>query len=178
MLLDKAIAYFATHGVGDTSLRTLAGGIGSSHRMLLYHFGSRTGLLATMVDHSLRVQEQLLGQMLAGADDPYEAAWRFWTALADDREFAPLFFELAAAAMQGHEWASPLRGWMRSWTELMTQFFVDVGQPPEKADLLARTAIALTRGLFFDLALTGDRDGADRTVAAFLDSTRPSGPDS
>ena len=53
-LLGKAIGWFAEHGVGETSLRTLAEGIGTSHRMLIYHFGSREGLLAACLLYTSR----------------------------------------------------------------------------------------------------------------------------
>ena len=49
-LLRRAVEHFAVHGIGDTSLRSLAAGIDTSHRMLLYHFGSREGLLSAVVD--------------------------------------------------------------------------------------------------------------------------------
>ena len=45
-LLDAAIEHFGRHGIGDTSLRGIAEAVGTSHRMLIYHFGSREGLLA------------------------------------------------------------------------------------------------------------------------------------
>ena len=44
-LLDAVIEHFATEGLGDQSLRHIAEAVGSSHRMLLYHFGSTDGLL-------------------------------------------------------------------------------------------------------------------------------------
>jgi AcrR family transcriptional regulator len=31
------------HGVGEISLRAMAAALGTSHRMLIYHFGSREG---------------------------------------------------------------------------------------------------------------------------------------
>ncbi|MGC5052290.1 TetR/AcrR family transcriptional regulator [Micromonospora sp. DT48] len=173
-LLRRVIAYFAVNGVGDTSLRTLAAEIGTSHRMLLYHFGSREGLLTAMVEAVWRGQQELFDSLLREAvDDPYDGAWRFWQRLADDRAFAPLFFEMAAAAMQGHAWASALRTWITIWTDRLGSFFEEVGNPPEQARTQARMALAMTRGVLFELALTGDRATADATMAAFLDSTRP-----
>lgn len=50
ILLDKAVAHFAAQGVRDTSLRGLAPHIGTSQRMLSYHFGSREGLLVAVID--------------------------------------------------------------------------------------------------------------------------------
>ena len=46
VLLGKAIDWYAAHGVVDTSMRTLAAGIGTSNRMLNYHFGTREDLIA------------------------------------------------------------------------------------------------------------------------------------
>ena len=43
-LLHDAIAYVAEHGLAELSLRKLAAAIGTSHRMLIYHFGSKEGL--------------------------------------------------------------------------------------------------------------------------------------
>ena len=48
-LLDRIVDEVAQHGIGDRSLRDLAAAVGSSHRMLLYHFGSRAGLVAAIV---------------------------------------------------------------------------------------------------------------------------------
>ncbi|GIJ31429.1 TetR/AcrR family transcriptional regulator [Verrucosispora sp. WMMD703] len=173
-LLRRVIAYFAANGVGDTSLRTLAAEIGTSHRMLIYHFGSREGLLTAMVEAVWRDQQELLDSLLReAADDPYDGAWRFWLRLADDRAFAPLFFEMSAAAMQGHAWASALRTWITFWTDRLGWFFEEVGHPTAQARIQARMAMAMTRGVLFELALTGDRATADATMAAFLQSTRP-----
>ena len=45
-LLEAAVDHFGRHGIGDTSLRGIAEALGTSHRMLIYHFGSREGLLS------------------------------------------------------------------------------------------------------------------------------------
>jgi AcrR family transcriptional regulator len=48
-LLAEAVDYIVTHGVSDLTLRDLAAGIRSSHRMLIYHFGSKEGLLVEVI---------------------------------------------------------------------------------------------------------------------------------
>ena len=45
-LLSALVEYAAAHGLADASLRELAAAVGTSHRMLLYHFGSREGVVA------------------------------------------------------------------------------------------------------------------------------------
>ena len=63
-LLDKTIAYVAAHGLSDLSLRELAAGIGTSHRMLIYHFGNREGLLAAIVA-TIEAQQRTALELLA-----------------------------------------------------------------------------------------------------------------
>lgn len=171
-LLKKAMGYFATYGVGDTSLRSLAAGIGTSHRMLIYHFGSREGLLAAVVDVMARQQLEEVGAYLRADDDadPVEVAWSTWNRLADDASvFAPLLFELSAHAMVGHEWAGQLRDLVEQGVHRLALYFEKLGNPPERALVLARTAMALSRGAIFDLALTGDRQAADDVIRGFFD---------
>jgi AcrR family transcriptional regulator len=162
-LLARCVAWFAEHGVGDTSLRTLASGVGTSHRMLIYHFGSREGLLAAVVESVELGERTLLEQLLAEVDDPYAAGQRFWEHVADSAAtFAPLYFELAGHAMQGQPWAAGLREWLTTgWTAALTDLWTRLGRPPDEAAELARVNLAAVRGLLFDLALTGDREAAD-----------------
>ena len=49
-LLDAVVEEFAARGIGDRSLRDVAAAVGTSHRMLLHHFGSREGLLLAIVE--------------------------------------------------------------------------------------------------------------------------------
>ena len=49
LLLDQVVDHFVTDGLGDLSLRKIAAAVGTSHRMLLYHFGSKNGLLLEVV---------------------------------------------------------------------------------------------------------------------------------
>jgi AcrR family transcriptional regulator len=51
-LLARAIEAVRAHGWSTLSLRRLAELIGTSHRMLIYHFGSKEGLLTAIVQAS------------------------------------------------------------------------------------------------------------------------------
>lgn len=178
-LLGRAVDWFGQHGVGDTSLRTLATGLGSSHRMLLYHFGSREGLLAEVVTEVWRRHRRAFDDLRDGTGDPAAAAWRFWTRLADQVEVAALYSELSAAAMQGQEWAAePVRRQRAEWAQLLAGFFEGLGNGPEESALLARTSMVMTRGTLEMLALDGDRAAADEVMAGFLAALArgPSGP--
>ena len=173
-LLARVVAWFAEHGVGDTSLRTLAAGIGTSHRMLHYHFGSREGLLGAVVQAVEQAEHAALIELAAAHDDPFEAGAAFWTRVADRAEvFAPLFFELSTHAMRGQAHAEGLRTWLRTgWTDALRDGYLELGVTAERAGTLALQSLAMARGLLFEVAVTGDRAAADLAMARWTDMVR------
>lgn len=174
VLLEKARAHFIEHGVGDTSLRSLAAEIGTSHRMLIYHFQSREGLLTELVSHIWESQRQLLGEQAdAVPENPRDAAWGFWSVLADANSITPLIFEMSAPAMQGAPWAESFREGAAMWVAVLSERLVGFGVDPERAELVARMGINVVRGALWEYALTNDRDVADATVWAFLETVWP-----
>jgi AcrR family transcriptional regulator len=171
-LLAGAIGHFAEHGVGDTSLRALAEAIGTSHRMLIYHFGSREGLLAAVVDAVEQGARDTLARMVQEASaepDPLEAGLRYWNLVTDDAlVYGPLFFELSSHAMLGLPHAVELRGRMvTTWLDALETMWTTRGVPPLAARQQARLDLAMARGLLHDLLLTGDRPGVDQAMQAY-----------
>ncbi len=160
-LLADAIALASHGGISHLSLRQLATELGTSHRMLLYHFGSRDGLTAEVV----RVVEdqQRAGLELLLADDglpAQEQVRRFWAHVVDAAgSFGPLFFELTGQALQGRPHTTRLLdGLVDRWLEPLASLYVRQGIPPERAQVHARLGLAAARGLLLDLLVTGDRD--------------------
>jgi len=164
-LLADAIEHFAKNGIGDASLRSIATSIGTSHRMLIYHFGSREGLLAEVV----RTVEQQQRDLLAALSDlPIEEqAEEFWRRVTEAAlVYGPLFFELSAHAMQDLPHTDPLKAdLINVWLPPLIELCVRAGIPPEQAPAYARLGLAASRGLLFDLLLTGDRAGVDEASA-------------
>ncbi|MET9315189.1 TetR family transcriptional regulator [Kribbella sp. NPDC003505] len=164
-LLADAIEHFAKNGIGDASLRSIATSIGTSHRMLIYHFGSREGLLAEVV----RTVEQQQRDLLAALSDlPIEEqAEEFWRRVTEAAlVYGPLFFELSAHAMQDLPHTEPLKAdLINVWLPPLIELCVRAGIPPEQAPAYARLGLAASRGLLFDLLLTGDRAGVDEASA-------------
>ncbi len=183
-LLARAVTWFAANGIGDTSLRTLATALGTSHRMLIYHFGSREGLLAAVVEAVERGEQQTARELLASHDDPYAAGAAFWARVADTAQtFAPLFFELSAAAMHDRPYAGALREWLTvGWLDVIADGFRRSGFADPLAGELARLSVATARGLLLELAVTGDRPAVDAAMDRFTDLVRglpltsPGGP--
>jgi AcrR family transcriptional regulator len=171
-LLDRVIAYLADAGVGDRSLRQIAAGAGTSHRMLIYHFGSRDALLVEVV-RAIEERQRVVRAELLSASTPREMAIEFWRRLSDPAlaPYERLFFELYGAALGGQESVAPvLEGIVSSWLSDESMFG---GLPLAQA----RMTLAFSRGALLDLLATGDREGVDAAVQAFIDLVwPPSGP--
>ena len=83
-LLAAAMEHVAEHGVGDLSLRALAAALGTSHRMLSYHFGSREGLLVEIIRAVEAQQRIALADLLTEPGASWaETMRRMWRRVAD-----------------------------------------------------------------------------------------------
>ena len=175
LLLQRIVEWFAANGVMDTSMRTLASGVGTSNRMLNYHFGSRDQLLAAVIGTVCEAEGQALEDCFAGTHDPVEAGRVYWDHVAETaRTFAPLFYELSAHAMYGKPYAEQLRHILTdAWLSGFSSGFARVTDHPQ-ADRLARLCLAVGRGILFEMALTGDREAADAAIDQFTQMTRQS----
>jgi AcrR family transcriptional regulator len=175
-LLERAIGHFAAHGIGDTSLRGLAEAIGTSHRMLIYHFGSREGLLAAVVAAVEQGARETLARMVEEARDdpePLEAGLRYWRLVTDDALiYGPLFFELSSHAMRTLPHAADLRRTLvTTWLDALTVMWTVRGVPKRAARTQARLDLAVARGLLHDLLLTGDRRAVDAAMRGYAEQS-------
>jgi hypothetical protein len=91
---------------------------------------------------------------------PLEAAARYWEQTVEATlRHGPLFFELAAHAMQGKDHAAVLREELiASWLPSVTELCRAIGIPDEQAPAHARLALGAARGLLLDLLVTGERE--------------------
>jgi len=172
-LLDAAVEYVAANGIGELSLRQLAAALGTSHRMLVYHFGSKEGLLVEVVRAVEARQRQALADLAADPDEPpAQQARRMWERLADPALWPHerLFFEVYGQALQGRpHTVALLEGIVDSWLDPVTEMVVARGVPRRQARAAARLGLAVTRGLLLDLLATGDRAGTDDAMALFIE---------
>jgi AcrR family transcriptional regulator len=176
-LLAGAIEHVSRHGVGEISLRQLAGALGTSHRMLLYHFGSREALLIEVIRSVEEQQRAALAQILEEEADepPAEIMRRMWARVADPALWPNerLFFEVYAQALQGSPHALPLLdGIVDGWVEPLAAL-VAPGRPEAEARAEARLGVAVVRGLLLDLLATGDREAVDAAMERYIAAVAP-----
>lgn len=180
-LLADTVKYLAANGAGDISLRQLAAALGTSHRMLIYHFGSKEGLLTEVVRTMEQRQREIFAELALDADaSPPDIARRFWRRLSDPAmwPYARLFFEMYGRALQGDPCAAPLlEGIVESWLAPLTEWSRRQGIPPQTAQATARLGVAVARGLLLDLLATNDHEGTEAAMEQFIAMYQATYPD-
>ena len=161
LLLERVMAEVSVNGLADRSLREVAEAVGSSHRMLHYHFGSRAGLVAAIVETVESAQRELLAELAGEIEDPVELARALWvrTSAPELRPFVRLFFE--CVALTGGV------GLTDPWIETSLQIGERHGLPVDEDEL--RLGVAVTRGLLIDVLASDDASGATRAFERFLE---------
>jgi AcrR family transcriptional regulator len=168
-LLDACTDYALEHGLPDR-LKPLAGAADTSSRMLIYHFGTRDGLLREILGQARQRQVEAFTDLLrVRPEQPYPATLSHaWSAMTGPhgRPYLRMFSRLHDTSGEPlwpgfrrtatTDWLAPLEDGMRS-----------LGRPE-----LATVVLAVIRGLLMDLDATRD---AERTHQAFHDflSTLP-----
>jgi AcrR family transcriptional regulator len=172
-LLEAAIDYVAHNGITDLSLRQLAAALGTSHRMLIHHFGSKEGLWVAIVHEVERRQRTLLADLVPTADVPVPEAMRAWWRHISDPSLWPnerLFYELYGQAIQGRpHTVEMLNGIVDDWLEPAAEINMAYGLSREDARAHARLGIAVTRGLLLDLVATREVEAVNAAMEAFID---------
>jgi AcrR family transcriptional regulator len=172
-LLEGAIDYVAHNGITDLSLRQLASALGTSHRMLIHHFGSKEGLWVAIVHDVERRQRATLSDLVPAADVPVADAMRAWWRHISDPSLWPnerLFFELYGQAIQGRpHTVEMLDGIIDDWLEPAIEINMAYGLSPAEARSHARLGIAVTRGLLLDLVATREVEAVDAAMDAFIE---------
>jgi AcrR family transcriptional regulator len=177
-LLDRVVAHAAAHGLADSSLRVIADAIGTSHRMLLYHFGSREGLVAAIVERMEAQQREVLAQLGAVAHDPFEVITRQWTVLSapEMAPFVRLFFEVVAQALFARPGTEGfLAGLTEPWIDTASEIARDHALDVDATDL--RIGVAVVRGLLLDAVASGDTAAATAALHRFVQRWQAASPD-
>jgi|SRR5689334_1332445 len=169
-LLGRVVDHLLDRGVGDASLREIAAAIGSSHRMLIYHFGSRDGLLSAVVEEVERRQGERLQELSSGTPDKVIMAMHRQLARPELDPLERLFFELYGRALQGDPAARQLLDpGVHDWLDAITDLYQRFGFSRREARSEATLALATARGLLLDRLATGEAkriDAAARVYAA------------
>ena len=170
-LAEAATDYALEHGLIGLSLRPLAEALGTSDRMLLYHFADKDDLVATILRTTSARSAQGLRELPAPRDlrSAVIDLWRAVTTGSQER-CQRLYVEAAALGLFGREpYASTVRETNAAWVRAVSSHF-------ERAGLgraAARQATFLVDATFMGLQLDEPLDSAAqlrRTVHDLADA--------
>ncbi len=160
-LLQAVMEEAAANGLADRSLRDIASAVGSSHRMLLFHFDSRAGLVSAIVQEVEAAQRQLLDDLVDEVDSPSELVLALWDRVSapEMAPFVRLFFECVALTA-GEALTDP-------WLEVADTVAAKLGVEVDHTEL--RLGVAVSRGLLIDVLATGDATEATKAMRRFVE---------
>lgn len=164
-LIDACTDHALEHGLPDR-LGPFVAATGASSRMLIYHFGTRDGLLREVLHRARERQVETFTEALrARSDERYtETLRRAWSTMSgpEGRRFFRIFTPLHDAA-GGPLWPGFRRTATTDWLPPLREGMGSLGRPE-----LATVLLAVIRGLLMDLDATGDAERTDRAFADFL----------
>jgi AcrR family transcriptional regulator len=169
-LLQRVLAFAAAQGISGRSLREIAAGAGTSHRMLLYHFGSREGLLAAIVAAIEADQRVVMAAIAAAGGTRREAMLALWEQLTRPEllPFVRLFFEVFGLVAQGTPGTEGLRETLtRPWLEDAAVAAEQLGVATDAVEV--RLGVAVSRGLLLDLVAGAPLAEVDAAYRRFVD---------
>jgi AcrR family transcriptional regulator len=161
-VLAAVADYVLAHGVADLSLRSVARAVGTSHRMLLYHFGSKEHLVRAAIEEARTRNGRRLTRAIAqqGSATPPELVHRVWRWYSSPRRagFLRLIFEVSALSLQSPQRFPDVREtFARDLVGFAEEGFVRAGYPRRESRARASLYVGAVRGLLIDLLATGNR---------------------
>ncbi len=142
------------HGLIGLTLRPVAAAIGSSDRMLIYHFGDRDALVSAVVERTIDRAVVAVDAMPA-ADGVRAAINGLWHAYRDPplSGCLDIYCQAAASGLLGTEpYRSVARAGNARWAEALERFLVRSGAAPARAGRVVTLVDSALYGFHLDLA--------------------------
>jgi AcrR family transcriptional regulator len=153
-LRDKALDYFLEHGLAELSLRPLADEIGTSSRLLIYHFETKEKLIAAVIEEAHTRSQRSFAELIeqANSDADLRLFWG-WVTDAKNIGHARLLYEVQVLALRKPEiYAQYLENASTSWLDVIES---RIPQSPNSR-AIATLCGAVIDGLLLDYMSTGD----------------------
>jgi len=167
---EAATDYVLQHGLIGLSLRPLAAELGTSDRMLLYHFGSKDDLVAAVLRTSTDRSSAIIRQ-LQPSHDVRRAVRDLWEAMTSPelQRCQRMYVEAAALGLFGREpYATVVRESNAVWLAAVADHLVASGARRARARRATALLDAAFTGFLLDLPLD---EGAPAQRQAVRDLT-------
>ena len=171
-LIEAAVDYVFANGVSDLSLRPLAEALGTSSRMLIYHFETKDRLLVEVLNAARAQQYRMLQAWVADGQtlpDIVRLYWA-WATTESSRPYIRLFFEVFGMAVQGRPGTEEV---LPALTRESVGLLGDVVRGSRSEESVAEVAlqsVAMLRGLLFHWLCGDDPAALNAALEDFLEN--------
>lgn len=153
-LLDEVTDQVLATGLIGLALRPVAQAIGTSDRMLIYHFGSRDALVSAVVQ---RTTERAVAAVdaLPTAPTVRSAVNRLWAAYRTEplNSCLDVYCQAAASGLIGEEpYLSLARAGNEQWAAALQRLLVRSGASPRRVQRIVTLVDSALYGFHLDLA--------------------------
>jgi AcrR family transcriptional regulator len=177
-LLEQIVDALLEEGISELSLRPLAKAVGTSARLLIYHFGSKEVLLTQALER-VRVRVRNALRNLAAKEHPRSLAeflWMFWDWALKPRNqrYFRLLYEMDGLTLYdrskypAHHWGTGVKEWLHP---LETEFG-ELSARKRTASAVSTYILASINGLMHDFLATGDAKRTTNALHILLASLR------
>ena len=171
-LAEAATDYVLDHGLVGLSLRPLAASVGTSDRMLLYHFADKDDLVATIlrVSNDRSVAEI---RALPASRSVRHAVLELWKAYRSPQlgRCQRMYVEAAALGLFGRQpYRSVVSEANKVWLAAVVDHLVASGASPRRAVRAVALLDATLMGFQLDLPLDADDPVRERAVRDLADA--------
>ncbi len=153
-LLDQVTDHVLEHGLIGLTLRPVAAAIGTSDRMLIYHFESRDALVSAVV---ARTNERAIAAVAAlpAARSVRAGVNALWAAYQKEplNSCLDVYCQAAATGLLGEEpYLSDARASNARWATGLQDYLVRCGAPPRRVRRIVTLVDSALYGFHLDLA--------------------------
>ena len=161
-LLEKIVDVLLASGISGLSLRPLADSVGSSARLLIYHFGSKEELLASALDRVRSRITTAVGELTAqvssaSLEEFLHMFWK-WAIKEPNQRYFRLLFEIDGLAMHESKVvpASDRLAGVNRWIKIFERKVDKLADTTDGRLGASTTILATITGLLHDYFATGD----------------------
>lgn len=158
-LLERITDHVLTHGLIGLSLRPVAKAVGTSDRMLIYHFSNRDALVSAVV---ARTNERAMAAVAAlpSAANVHDGVNQLWAAYRTEplHSAMDVYCQAAATGLIGREpYLTDARASGELWAGALRGYLVRCGAPQRRVARLVTLVDSALYGFHLDL-ITDDPD--------------------
>jgi AcrR family transcriptional regulator len=157
-LAEAATDYVLDHGLIGLSLRPMAAALGTSDRMLLYHFSDKADLVATVLEVASHRAEQIIRAFQPSSDVRTAVLdlWGWFTS-GQLQRCQRVYVQAAALGLLAKQpYMQVVRAGNRRWIEATVDHLLAAGCAPDRARRAVMILDAAIQGFELDLVLDSD----------------------